>query len=549
MICSSVNRDLFIVRLLQLTDSTQIWRKFRGSRQEHYITSKFLEHIKDEQSDLFDAVGAIRNALVVSEVIIELGTQHRAEKRQVDVTVYLDSPLVMDVLGLGGRQRKEFAAQVISGLKSIGAKIAVFDHSVAEIADNLRGILNTPTRFRHGPTASALISREVEESYLKAVMHNPEHAVEEAQLQVISNPRATLTEQQRNFLGKDDEELLYSKLIGIHDNDKARGRDVESLVVVIAKRMNHRTQNLFRSKHIFITHNEAVSARSREFLKSFRADLYDGAPPAVSIGKVAAAIWLEVGLQDRLAIERKQLLASCAKTLAINPELIDRIRRTLKSISSENADQYEAMLSQPRYLSMSNDKFFGDEKLVTPESVQEFFDLVSKDMTRKERARGEKKLKKRETEYRSIIENQKERLQELQGDREEKERKRQERFENAAAPLLQEARRASRDISVVLPLIVGMISVGITQVFNVPTIWSAVVFVLVSAATFALGYFGIGYQAVFAFNLSLFERLFRYRMSRKNFDEELAVAIVDFESGMISWPVVSDSPKNPDELL
>src|SRR5690606_36263786 len=31
MICSSVNLDRLIVRLLQVTDSTQIWRNFRGS--------------------------------------------------------------------------------------------------------------------------------------------------------------------------------------------------------------------------------------------------------------------------------------------------------------------------------------------------------------------------------------------------------------------------------------------------------------------------------------------------------------------------------------
>src|SRR5690606_38783697 len=36
MICSSVNLDRLIVRLLQVTDSTQIWRNFRGSGQIFY---------------------------------------------------------------------------------------------------------------------------------------------------------------------------------------------------------------------------------------------------------------------------------------------------------------------------------------------------------------------------------------------------------------------------------------------------------------------------------------------------------------------------------
>lgn len=40
MICSSLNLDRFIVRLLAPTDSTQIWRKFRGSGQFRQVIAE-----------------------------------------------------------------------------------------------------------------------------------------------------------------------------------------------------------------------------------------------------------------------------------------------------------------------------------------------------------------------------------------------------------------------------------------------------------------------------------------------------------------------------
>ena len=51
MICASVNRDCFIVRLLAWTDSTKNWRKFRGSGQK-LISLSFLA--PDLQSAILD---------------------------------------------------------------------------------------------------------------------------------------------------------------------------------------------------------------------------------------------------------------------------------------------------------------------------------------------------------------------------------------------------------------------------------------------------------------------------------------------------------------
>lgn len=160
----------------------------RHKSDEHYLASRFLSFLEDENAELFVAVGAVRNALVVSEVVMELGTQHHASNNQTDVTIYLDAPIVMDFLGLCGKQRKEFATQIILGLISLKARVAVFDHSVREMVDNLRGLLNKPPNQRTGPSASAMLCRELEEEYVSLVMHNPEEAIRKTEIQIVSNP-------------------------------------------------------------------------------------------------------------------------------------------------------------------------------------------------------------------------------------------------------------------------------------------------------------------------------------------------------------------------
>ena len=130
--------------------------------------------------------------MLISEVVLDLGSEKPAKVVNQHPQVYVDAPLMMDLLELSGPQRKSYAEQVVRGLRSIGANLSIFDHSVDEIRDNLHGLLTKQPQQRHGPTAEALRQREVDEVYVRYVMQNTEHAVSETGVPIFKNPISTL---------------------------------------------------------------------------------------------------------------------------------------------------------------------------------------------------------------------------------------------------------------------------------------------------------------------------------------------------------------------
>jgi hypothetical protein len=384
----------------------------RYASEGQYLAARFLETLKVSDQALFEFVGEIKNAIVVSQVIIELGTKKKVGPRTVDLMVYLDSPFVMDYLGLSGPERKSYALQIVSGLRALNANVAIFDHSVAEIRSNLQAVLSAQPHQRTGPTAQALRTGAVDEAFVKSVMHNPEYSVEQTDIPIAKITLSTLPPRQKGYFSKEDENRLYSLMRGIHRNEKARERDVSSVGIVIARREGYVT-NPFRSKHLLATDNSAVSRVSSRFMREEKGAEVLTVPPALHLSRVVAAIWLEVGLQDKLDITSKQLVASCVRALSVNPAIIVKIRHNLRKINPENVEQYEAIISQPRYLQMSMDSVLGQPQYINSETSVEIFDRIRDDIVEEERAKVAADTKKRRQKERRELTDKAKEVEEL----------------------------------------------------------------------------------------------------------------------------------------
>lgn len=91
MICSSVNRDRFIVRLPGWADSTQIWRKFRGSGR---VRKSFHESSIIVSTWGIDLVGGVTVLLQISSMTQNklIGPQRILESHKIKVLEVLKWP-------------------------------------------------------------------------------------------------------------------------------------------------------------------------------------------------------------------------------------------------------------------------------------------------------------------------------------------------------------------------------------------------------------------------------------------------------------------------
>jgi hypothetical protein len=291
---------------------------------------------------------------------------------------------MMDLLELSGPERKSYADQVIRGLSSLGARLYI------------------------------LRRRAVDESYAKYVMQNTEHAVKETGVAIFRNPLSTITNSQRAYFTDEDRIELLHLLISQYESDKARDRDILSLEIVISRRQGSKTSNLFNSGHLLLTHNRVLSVLSRKFMRENKGYGFESVAPAVHISTLFAALWLELGAAERIEISRKQLVVACAEAVRIRPEIISRMRDTLQKIVPEKASQFDAMMSQPRYMQLAMDATLGQENLLTQQTTVEAFDKLEKRLVAEAESKAKAQHRVQRKTHKAELETSTQKIAELE---------------------------------------------------------------------------------------------------------------------------------------
>jgi hypothetical protein len=437
----------------------------------------------------------------------------------------------MDLLALSGPERKSYADQVVKGLQSLGARHFIFDHSVEEIRDNLHGLFGKQSQERHGPTADALRRRVVDEKYAKFVMQNTEHAVEESGIPIFRNPLSTLTVAQRVYFGDEDRKELFHMLVSQYANDKARDRDILSLEIVICRRQGAKTSKLFNYGHLLLTHNRVLSVISRKFMRDNKGYKFENVPPAIHIGTLFAALWLELGASERIEISRKKLVVACAEAAKIRPEIISRMRETLRKIVPEKANQFDAMMSQPRFMQMAMDATLGQENLVTSDRAVEAFDKLESKLVQEaqEKANLERATQKRAHTER--LKDQEGKIESLEDALCVEARKREVAVKNIVAPRLRRIKLTARLLSAAI-LLIG-VSLSIVGYARYEFLAFAVGLIFL-----AMGFLELSYAKLFGWLTNWGVRRVRRYLAGIGFQEEEARLKIDVSSGKITFDPV-----------
>jgi len=144
-----------------------------------------------------------------------------------------------------------------------------------------------------------------------------------------------------------------------------------------------------------------------------------------------------VGGEGKAKLSRGQLLANCASVIRSTPEVVDKMKRTLKAVRPELLPQLDALLAQPRCVQMALDLTRSVDRVITTDNIEEAFEKirgsVAEEVTKaaeaekkilRNRHREEKKKLKAETEETRA------RLEKVQGDLGEAARRDQRTLEN-----------------------------------------------------------------------------------------------------------------------
>lgn len=284
-----------------------------------FITSQFLLDLKDKDQVAFELVSDVAFANMAAEAIACFREPPEGQSSLDGLTVYLDSPILLDMLGVNA-EYAEYGNELLQTIRASGAHAAVLDHCVveaegaisAQLAYLRSGVNSTATKW--GTSAkpallSALSGNVGERAFHRLGIHverDPEVNLHRRSQTTVGDIEAAMNERMQNWRNLDAKE---------HDR-----KSVWSMLTI--RDSTAPCPRICDSKWIFLTRNTplvsiANNAWSRWLTgttKHSKSHVEKWAPISMSDKQFAGYIWFRTG-GGQSTIPRTRLLASCSSAV------------------------------------------------------------------------------------------------------------------------------------------------------------------------------------------------------------------------------------------
>lgn len=353
--------------------------------EEQFLCARFVQHTLERDLSGAEVLARIASIGLLTEVVQDFVKPIGAVDK-ADLIVYLDAPVAMELLGVSGTAAQENTQPIVQELIRIGASVRIFGQSIDEIKNSLQAVLRNPRPT--GPTAQALLRREVLREYVVSLSQNPVPFLEK--LGVRPTYRSLeQTPSQHQYFDEECRKDLYGRLT-YAENFYAREHDADVTTLVIRQRRGKSSSDIFKSNAILVTRNGLLAQIVRKMFREMEGVSESVIPPVVHRRALATAMWLRTGLgaQD-LNIPKRMLLASCERVLAIRPNIVEAVKRLTDAMGDQaKTQQLDLLISQDRSAQALMDKTLGLTNVVTEQNFPLLWQEMIQPHLEEEREKG-----------------------------------------------------------------------------------------------------------------------------------------------------------------
>lgn len=246
-------------------DTILLKRPIAGSEQPNpaelhldFLVSQFLLDLRDTNPQAFERVSNIAFANMAAEAIACFRDPPAGNISLIGLTVYLDSPLLLDMLGVNA-EYAEYGTELLEAIRSSGATAAVFDHCVSEA----EGAINA--RLAHLRSGVNQVASQwgttAKPDLLAALIGNVgKRASERLGISVQRDPEAALHRRAQSSVG--DIEAQMTSRMHAWRNFEAKEHDRKSVWAMLAIRdTSLPCPRLCDSRWLLLTRNTALVRR------------------------------------------------------------------------------------------------------------------------------------------------------------------------------------------------------------------------------------------------------------------------------------------------
>ena len=343
------------------------------------LVSAFVRTIQDTNHGLFQSFVVLVQGHMLANALLCPDLEH-ATKDYKHVTFYLDTPLLVQRLGLEGPAKEAAGRELTDLLARLKARLAAFEHS----RDELRAVILAAADYLDSTTGRGTIVVEARKkgttrSDLVLLAESIESKLGEIGIELHRAPiyRPEFQIDERRF------EDILDDWVG-YRNPRAKLCDINSVRSIYALRARGRAPTLERAKAVLVTSNSSLAKAAWQYGQQHESS--HDVSSVITDFTLANTAWLKAPL-GALTIPTTRLLSFAYAALEPSNGMLDKyvaeIDR-LETIGTIAARDLEILRSSPSVYPELMGYTLGDETAVTPEAITRTLSRVTSEIIAEE---------------------------------------------------------------------------------------------------------------------------------------------------------------------
>lgn len=364
----------------------------QGKQQVHKVlVSNYVLDLQQQDPERFESFMILVQGHMLANALLCPDLQN-APKSYKGVTFYLDTPLLVQWLGLEGEPKKRAVEELIKLLRNLGGAVATFSHSREELDHVLRGAAEH-IESQEGRGAIIFEARRSgrTKSDVLLMAGQIDQLLADAGIAVTPTPRHTEDFQidEKAFEKVLEDEINYY-------NPRARDYDINSVRSIYALRGKTAPTCVEKAKAMLVSSNAGFARAAYDYGRQHDASSQTSS--VISDFSLANTAWLKAPM-GASSLPRTELLAYSYAALRPSKELLDRYLTEMDKLQKQGKLSVRdhqllrsSIIGQEELVQLT----LGDETALTEETISETLRRVTEEIQQEagEKAKREQDLRR-----------------------------------------------------------------------------------------------------------------------------------------------------------
>jgi hypothetical protein len=372
-----------------------------GDLQFEILFSSFVRWACRERPLVFEKIQTFAELGLVIDLVSEIRVPTRRVKT-VDLSVVLDSPVLMELLGLKGPLLQASARRLLELCKQFHVNVMTLTHLVQEMADVCAYVLDHSVHGGPGSIQEAIRTYPSVIEMVRKVCRSPDAQIKAFGIKIAQWTQVADKRSEALF-GQDDIDRFVGEL-GYGGADIVARRDAWSLAYAVRRQNETYSSALYEAKCVVVTRNQRMVIAARRFLRE-KKGVYPNyaALPVIELRHFSTQFLLFFGTGAANKVVRAELIASCDRIVRASPGLINKVRTVLQRVSAFSDQELESILSDPATVAEFTLATGNDPSVVTTQNANALVEIIKNTAVKDEQLRAQERERQKQLEFESQL--------------------------------------------------------------------------------------------------------------------------------------------------